>query len=217
MKDFPMFTTEYGVASIFLKEVPYRKESYIVIQSSQQPAELLQECISFCRMVGAEKIYARGHAYLEQYPLYSVIYEMRGVARVDDTLVQNLWPVTKENIAHWRQLLNERMSGVDHAQTLTHADEKEILGLGGGYFVHDDGKLLGAGWIVDHELRLLAACERGAGERVMHTLLSTLSEHSIRIQVVSTNERAIRLYERMGFVKTAELHRWYCVKNTENI
>lgn len=216
MKDFPVFTTEFGIASLILKEVPYRKEAYIIIQSSLQPEELLRECISFCRMVGAEKIFARGHDSLEGYPLYSVIYEMRGTAHVDDLLTCNLWPVTNENIASWRQLLNGRMVDVDHAHTLALADEKEIMKLGGAYFVHDNGKLLGAGWIVNNELRLLAACERGAGERVLHTLLSTVPDQPIKIQVVSTNERAIRLYDRMGFVKSNELHRWYSVNNTEN-
>lgn len=216
MKDFPVFTTEFGIASLILKEVPYRKEAYIIIQSSLQPEELLRECISFCRMVGAEKIFARGHDSLERYPLYSVIYEMRGTAHVDDLLTCNLWPVTNENIASWRQLLNGRMVDVDHANTLVLADEKEIMKLGGAYFVHDNGKLLGAGWIVNNELRLLAACEKGAGERVLHTLLSTVPDQPIKIQVVSTNERAIRLYERMGFVKSNELHRWYSVNNTEN-
>lgn len=216
MKDFPVFTTEFGIASLILKEVPYRKEAYIIIQSSQQPEELLRECISFCGIVGADKIYARGHDILEQYPLYSVIYEMSGIVRVDDSLVQHLWPVTEENVTSWRRLLNERMVGVDHAHTLESVDEKEILKLGGAYFVHDNGDLLGAGWIVDNELRLLAACKMGVGKYVLHTLLSTVADERIKVQVVSTNERAIRLYERMGFVKCAELHRWFCVKNTEN-
>lgn len=216
MKDIPVFTTEYGVASLILKEVPYRKEAYIVIQSSQQPEELLQECISFCRIVGAEKIYARGHEYLEAFPLHSVIYEMRGVSRVNAALVQNLWPVTTQNIEKWRSMLNERMSGVDNAGTLERSGEKEILSLGGAYFVHNAGKLLGAGWIADGELKLIASFEKRAGEQVMHTLLSTVPDQYLSIQVVSTNDRAIRLYERMGFVKCAELRRWYCVKNTEN-
>ena len=216
MKDFPMFTTEYGVASLILKEVPYRKEAYIVIQSSQQPEELLTECISFCRIVGAEKIYARGHEYLERFPLHCAIYEMKGVSRVNDELVQNLWPVTTENIEKWRGMLNERMSGVDNAGTLERGDEKEILSLGGAYFVHNTGELLGAGWVADGELKLIASFKKGAGERVIHSLLSTVPDQFLSIQVVSTNQRAIRLYEQMGFVKCAELRRWYCVKNTEN-
>ena len=40
MKDFPMFTTEYGVASLLMKEIPYKETAYIIIQSSQEPEEL---------------------------------------------------------------------------------------------------------------------------------------------------------------------------------
>lgn len=211
MKDFPMFTTEYGVASLILKEVPYREEAYIIIQSSEAPEKLMEECVSFCRMVGAEKIYARGHEIVEQYPLHCAIYEMRGRVIVDESKVRNLWPVTAETVGKWRGFLNERMSGVDNAGTLARAGEKEILDLGGAYFVHREGELLGAGWIVGDELKLVAAFQNGAGEQVMHTLLSTVPQQPIRLHVASTNDRAIRLYERMGFVRTAEIRRWYRV------
>ena len=211
MKDFPMFTTEYGVASLILREVPYRQEAYIIIQSTQQPKDLLEECISFCRVVGAEKIYARGHEFVESCPLHCAIYEMRGQIAVDEQKTANLWPVTPENIGAWRDFLNSRMKGIDNAGTLEKNGEKEILDLGGGYFVHDSGKLLGAGWIVDGELMLIAAAEKGMGEQVLHTLLSAAASEEIRLQVVSTNERAIRFYEKMGLIKTAELRRWYRV------
>ena len=67
MKDFPFFTTEYGVASLVLKEIPYKGEAYITLRDAQpgQEAELLAECVSFCRMAGAEKILAAGHSVLE--------------------------------------------------------------------------------------------------------------------------------------------------------
>lgn len=211
MRDFPMFTTEFGVASLILREVPYRQEAYIVIQSTLQPEELLRECVSFCRMVGAEKIYARGHALVEQYPLHSVIYEMRGQITVDMNKVENLWPVTQDTIGKWRDFLNEKMRPIDNSGTLTKYGEQEILDLGGAYFVHRAGELLGAGWIVDDELKLIASVQRGMGERVMHTLLSASACEEIQLQVVSTNVPAIRLYERMGMIKTAELHRWYRV------
>ena len=206
-----MFTTEYGVASLILREVPYRQEAYIVIQASEDPEKLLDECISFCRMVGAEKIYARGHEFVERYPLHCSILEMRGHIPVDEHRVRHLWPVTPENIGSWRSLLNEKLRDVDNAGTLERAGEKEILELGGAYFVHDSGELLGAGWIHDGELKLIAAAKPGSGETVLHTLLSAVSVESVQLQVASTNHRAIRFYERVGLVKTAELRRWHKV------
>ena len=211
MRDFPVFPTEYGVASLVLKEIPYRQEAYITIQSALQPEELLKECISFCRAVGAEKIYARGHEIAEKYPLHTVIYEMRGSIPVEESKVENLWPVTAETVGKWRELLNGRMSGVDNAGTLEKRGEQEILDAGGAYFVHRSGQLLGAGWIVDDELLLLASLQKGMGERVLHTLLSASRPEQLRLEVVSTNHRAIRLYERMGMVKTVEKRRWYRV------
>ena len=211
MKDFPMFTTEWGVASLILREVPYRQEAYIHIQASETPEELLKECVSFCRMVGAEEVFVRGHEYVEQYPLHTIIYEMRGEARADESLVENLWPVTQENVGRWRSLMNERMAGVDNAGTLDSSTEKDIVASGGAYFVHHDGELLGGGWIVDGELLLVASFKPGAGTRVMHTLMSLMPGQQMRLDVVSTNEKAQRLYEKLGFIRTAEKRRWHRV------
>lgn len=210
MRDIPVFTTEYGVASLVLREIPYRQEAYICIQSSCQPDELLAECIGFCRVCGAERVFARNHEVLEKYPLHTSIIKMRGVARVDEGKVENLWPVTQETISKWRAFMNERLKNVDNAGTLERRGEKEILERGGAYFVHRNGELLGGGWLVDGELLLLAAVP-GEGERVMHTLMSIQPGQPVELDVASTNSRAIRLYERLGFVKTEELRRWYKV------
>lgn len=209
MRDFPIFTTEYGIASLVLKEIPYREEAYVSIQSALQPEELLAECISFCRICGAERIYARGHEVLERYPLLCGVYEMRGVARVDEDMVENLWPVTEETVAQWRQLMNEKLRSVDNAGTLEKKEEKEILSTGGAYFVHRGGELLGGFWLAENELRLLAAAKPGAGEAVCRTAFSLIPGEEVRLEVSSTNTRAIRLYDKLGFVKTAERSRWY--------
>ena len=209
MRDFPMFTTDAGVASLILKEIPYKEEAYIIIQDTLQPKELLNECVSFCRMCGAEKIYARNHEIVESYPQYCSIYEMRTQFCVDESKVEHLWPVTEETVSRWRQLMNERLRGVDNAATLEKRDEKQILESGGAYFVHRDGELLGAGWVSDNELKLIASVIPGAGEQMLHTLLSVIANQEVRLEVASTNERAIRLYEKGGFLKTAELRKWH--------
>ncbi len=214
MRDFPIFTTQYGVASLVLKEVPYRREAYIHIRDVQagELPQLLEECVRFCGAVGAERVYASGHADLERYPLYTAVYQMRGDAWVDMEKLESLFPVTEQTVSRWREIHNECLRGVDNAATLEKRDEKEILASNGAYFIHSGGKLLGIGWVEGEQLRTIAAVERGAGERVMHTLMSLAEGASMTLEVASTNTRAIRLYEKLGFVKTAELIRWYRVR-----
>lgn len=211
MKDFPVFTTEYGVSSLVLREVPYRQEAYIHIQDVQPCGfrEHLKECVSFCRMAGAEKIYARGHAALEAYPIHGAVWEMRGRAWVDPDQLESLFPVTEATVDRWRQICNERLRGVDHAATVTASEEMKILESGGAYFVHHNGTLLGVGWMEDTRLLLMAAVQPGAGERVMHTLMSLVEDADMTLEVASTNQRAIRLYEKLGFFRGKELFCWH--------
>lgn len=211
MRDFPIFETEYGVSSLILREVPYRQEAYIFVQATEEPQKLLEECISFSRVVGAERVYATGHDFLENYPLHTIIYEMRADFAVDETMVEHLWPVTEDTVGRWRELMNEQMAAVDHARTLDKNSEREILTSGGAYFVHHDGELLGGGWVAGEEIRLIVAAQPGAGRRVMHTLRSLIPGDTVKVEVVSTNEQAIRFYEKLGFIRTAEVYRWYRV------
>lgn len=211
MRDLPIFTTEYGVASLILKEIPYKKIAYIRIRDVQPEdfRALLSECVSFCRMAGAERIYATGHEGLKRYPHYGSVLEMRGEARVDPEKLASLFPVTEATVPRWREIYNRAMAEVANATTLECRDEAEITQAVGSYFVHRDGKLLGIGWLEDTKLLALAAAERGAGEIVMNTLMSLVEGSMMTLEVASTNEKAIRLYERLGFVRTREMTRWY--------
>jgi len=213
MRDFPIFTTDFGLASLTLKEIPYKKQAFICIRDVQEELfwEHLEECVSFCKMAGAEQVFAAGHEKLEQYPLYTSILEMRGNTAVDPEQVACLFPVTQETVAHWREVYNKRMSSVDNAATLEARDEKRILESNGAYFVHDKGKLLGIGWLEDGKLLAVAGVQPGAGVKIMHTLLSIADGEQVALEVASTNTRAIRLYEKLGFLKTREISKWYCV------
>ena len=94
---------------------------------------------------------------------------------------------------------------------MTGRDEKTILESGGAYFVHDNGNLLGIGWLEDTKLLAVASVVPGAGQRVVRTLMTLVEGADMTLEVASTNERAIRLYEKLGFFKTAERSRWYRV------
>ena len=211
MKDFPVFTTDWGVSSLILREIPYRAEAYIHIQDVQPEGfeEHLKECVSFCRMAGAERVYATGTQLLQAYPEYMSVYEMRGMAWVNPEKMVNLFPVTEQTVGRWRSLMNERLRGVDNAATLTAFDEKKIVQSGGAYYIHRSGELLGLGWMEDTKLLLVAAVKPGAGETVMHSLMSLVEGADMTIEVASTNDRAIRLYEKLGFMKIREVVKWY--------
>lgn len=213
MRDFPIFTTDYGVSSLVLKEIPYKKQAFICIRDHQKGffREHLEECVDFCRMAGAEFIFATGSEELEEYPLYTRVVEMQGTAWVDREKLACLFPVTEATAGKWRELHNRAMAGVDNAGTLEARDEKQLTETVGAYFVHRDGELLGIGWLDDCKLLAVAAIKKGAGEIVMHTLMSLVEGDQMVLKVASTNERAVRLYEKLGFLKTAEISRWYDV------
>ena len=205
MKDIPVFDTETGVSTLILKEIPYKQIAYVLVRSVQ-PDGLeahLQECVSFCRMCGAERIYAQGHPELERWPLHCRVLKLSG--RFDGwEPPASLFPVTEATVARWREIYNERMGPVDNAATMTARDEKEILDSGGAYFVHDDGELLGIGWVRENEILCIAAVRPGAGETVLRTLMTTADSDRVTLEVASTNHRAIRLYEKLGFIPCEE-------------
>lgn len=213
MRDIPVFTTEHGVASLVLKEIPYKGVAYITLQSSMQPEELLKKCVDFCKMTGAERIYATGDAVLEQFPLHTTVIKMQ---QLRENLPEGngcLFPVTEETAEQWRSIHNEKMRSVPNAATITREMMKQYLSQGNCYFVHKEEKLLGIGLIKNEKIEVIASCEKGAGEQVLLALCNGIFTESVSIEVASTNIPAIRLYERLGFQRVAELSRWYDVKN----
>jgi len=213
MRDFPIFTTDFGVSSIVLREIPYKKEAYICIRDVQREgfAEHLKECVAFCKMAGAERVYATGQECFTGYPLANTIVEMRVEAAADMEKIENLFPVTEATVSRWREIYNRRMHGVFNSRTLESRDEKDILESGGAYFIHRGGMLLGIGWIQEDRILAVASEVPGFGERVMHSLLSLRDGESVSLEVAASNTRAVRLYERIGFLKTREISRWYDV------
>ena len=211
MKDIPVFTTEHGAASLFLREIPYRKRAHIKLQDSQEPEKLLEECVAFCRVCGAQWCDAAGHVYLEKYPLITALVSM---TRDRESLPQTdacLFPVTETTVQQWLDIYNERMADVPNAAYMDSADGRELLKTGDAYFVHRDGTLLGIGKASGDFIDAVISVVPGLGETVVLALASVLTGDTVRLMVASANTRAVRLYQRMGFVAVKELSRWYRV------
>ena len=209
MRDIPLFTTENGVGSLVLKEIPYSGIAYVTIRDSSFPTEFIHECVEFCRAVGAASVLCCGHEALESYALHSSVIRMS--AQWDSIPDTNacIFPVTDSTLAHWREIYNERMRHVDNAAYMPEKDAKEMLKRGDGYFVHKDGELLGIGIAVDDRIDCVASVVKGMGREVVAALTHALTADNIILDVASTNIRAINLYESMGFIKTFEISRWY--------
>jgi len=212
MQNIPMFTSEYGVAGLILESVPYRQEAYIRIQSTREPEKLLEECVKFCASCGAERIYATGHPVLEKYPLHTAILQLNGCRETIGDTDAALFPVQEKTAEKWRSIYNDRMRGVDNAAWISFTGMKKILKEGDAYFVHRNGVLLGIGKAKGDRLDAVASVKSGAGVDVVRALAHGLSEDTVTIEVASTNERALKLYERLGFVPAAELSRWYKIE-----
>lgn len=211
MRDIPVFTTKTGVASLTLKEIPYRAEAYIRIQDTWEPEAFLKECRDFCRAVGAERIYASGHTFLEAYPLYTAIWRMSRLREGFPETDAALFPVQEQTLEQWRALYNEKMRSVPNASYMTMADAQRQNANGNAYFVHRGDILLGIGIAAGDRIDSVIAALPGAGQDVLLALNHALSGEQITLEVASANTRAIHLYERLGFLKTAELSHWYLV------
>lgn len=212
MKDIPIFTTEFGVASLVLKEIPYQETAYIIIRDSLEPEKLLEECLGFCRACGAENIYATGHPNLENSPFLTAMWEMRrDVAGIPDTDAA-LWPVQEQTLAQWRDLYNQKVKFVPNGAWMTEADGKAMLQKGDGYFIHRGGELLGIGRASGEMIDWVASVKPGAGRDVVCALSHALTEDVATLTVASENKKAVRLYESLGFVRVKEISRWYRIQ-----
>lgn len=209
MKDIPVFTTKNGVASLTLREIPYTAKAYIRIQSSWEPELLLKECADFCRVVGAEEIFATGDPAVEAYPFHTAILRMtcqKGVLGDTDAA---LWPVQENTLGKWKELYNQKAAKVPNAAWMTDADCAEMLRNGDGYYIHRGDALLGIGRATGEEIRWVAACMPGAGADAVKALAHAIIADTVTLEVASTNEKAIHLYESLGFIPVAELSRWH--------
>jgi ribosomal protein S18 acetylase RimI-like enzyme len=211
MKDIPVFTTEYGAASLVLKEIPYLQTAYITLQHSLEPEKLLQECVCFCRMCGAERIYATGDPVLESRRLYTAMWEMRcDQAALADTDAA-LFPVQEQTLSQWKEIYNQKVRHLPNGAWMSDAAAKAMLAKGDGYFIHRGEELLGIGRASDDTLDWVASVRPGAGRDVVCALAHALWCDTVKLIVASENQKALALYTALGFIRTKEISKWYIV------
>lgn len=111
MKDIPVFSCPDGIATLILREVPFRGEGYILVRGRvRHPEGLLAECTGFCRAAGAERLFAAGEADFSGYP---AAIRILGRSAPRESLLPapeavRLVPVTEETAADWAREYNAR-------------------------------------------------------------------------------------------------------------
>lgn len=209
MRDIPVFTTENGVASLFLKKIPYTREAFVHIRDSQACDALVRECMDVCRMAGAEIIYATGHDGLIKYPL---VCDVSSYCVPKDQLPKTdaiALPVTLEQKDWWRTLYNQKMGKVHGAAPLSVAEVEELICDKKALCVYKECAVMGIGVINDGEIQAVASIVPGAGRAVVLALASCLEDAIISLSVSSINVKAINLYRSLGFEKSALQANWY--------
>lgn len=209
MKDLPIFTSQFGVASLTLSQIPYTGDSYIRIQSTADGGALLKECVDFCRAAGAKNVYATGHDVVAQYPYHTQIWRMRCQRRKIPNTDAALIPVEADALEQWRCIYNDKMRHVPNASVLTLGDAKALPEVKTAYFIMREDQLLGIGMVGNGEIKAIASVVPGSGKNLVAALNSALSGETVSVEVASENYAAVRLYEAMGFECEQIISQWH--------
>lgn len=209
MRDIPVFITENGAASLILKRIPYTKEAYIEIRDSAAGELLIKECCEFCRMAGAERMYATGHTCLENYSFYTDILLLTANKTdlpATDALAH---PVTMDELEHWREIYNDKMKSVPNAAYMTREQVLVKQQCGTIYMIRHGSEFLGIGAAERDTIEAVASLKPGAGRDVVLSIASVLPADDIQLQVASANYKAMELYRGLGFAVKEQIARWH--------
>lgn len=199
MKDIPIFTATNGIASLVLQEIPYRREAFVQIRGifTQLPF-LLRECAAFCRMAGAERIFASGAEDFSAYPLHARLME-RTISKTKLPSVAAQAIPTQD--AEWLNLYREAFRHVPVARTLKTMEHC--------YWIEEAGERIGLGQIHEGYLYSVAALQTGAGERCVCALAAADAAPEIHLLCAMENQPAMKLYDRLGFSHGPIKESWY--------
>ncbi len=219
MNNIPVFTAQGGTATLILREIPISGKAYVLLRTvlPGQAENLVTECASFCRMCGAEQIFAAWED--RELPFLSPAYDIYLLHVAKSALPEgrpvNLTPMTPENDAIYQRIYNRCFFRVSHALSydrgqiarIYREDQKAFLALDA------DDKPYGIGELHGDELAAIAVLPkyRGMGTDLAVSLLQLCPGKDLSVTVASDNEAAMHLYEKLGFHLSGIESRWFRV------
>lgn len=214
MKDIPMFTGTHGMASLVFREVALTGCAYVVVRAvwNGQKAAFLQECLDFCRAVGAEQVYATYG--VEELPakhgwdMIAMEAEKEGLPVGNPVEIEELTP---ENGSHFLEIYNHCFRDVPGASVYGEADLKRLYDTDCAWLCKKDGQYAAIAEISEAGLESIAVLPeyRGLGYDLALAVLPMVPRKTICLKVAGTNEKALALYERLGFQRVKIVGRWW--------
>lgn len=214
MKNIPVFTSPYGIATLILREIPWSGSAYVLVRSvwNGQAAALLEECRGFCRAVGAESVFAAYDAEeLPAEPAYDMIRMARPKAGLPEPGKLELAPLDRENSAAYLEIYNRCFITVPSAASYDQNSLEPLYGEDLAWLAKVNGQYAGVAEISKEGLEGIAVLPeyRGLGHDLALAVLQMVPSPVLRLKVASTNTRAIALYQRLGFIPECVEKRWF--------
>ena len=219
MNNIPVFTGQGGTATLILREIPISGKAYVLLRTvlPGQAENLAAECASFCKMCGAEEIFASWEdgdlSFLPHaYDIYWLHVEKSALP--EGKPVQ-LVPMTPENDAIYQRIYNRCFYHVSHAASYDRGQIARIYREGQKAFLALDERErpYGIGELHGDELAAIAVLPkyRGRGMDLAISLLHLCPGEDLHITVASDNDAAMRLYEKLGFHLFGVESKWFRV------
>ena len=205
------------MASLILKEIPYSGAAYVLVRSvwNGQTAALLEECASFCRAAGAERVYASdGKNDLPSMHAYDMV--LLTMRREDLPELANpieLEPVSTQNGAEYLAVYNACFRELPGAASYGKKDLQRLIEHQSGFLTRKNGVCAGAAELEKDELAGICVLPqyKGLGYSLALTVLKRLETPVVKLKTATTNEKALNLYRRLGFGNDTVISRWWLI------
>lgn len=219
MNNIPVFTSQGGTATLILREIPVSQRAYILLRTvlPGMAENLVAECASFCKMCGAEQIFASWAdgdlPFLS--PAYDIYLLHVSKSALPEGKPVQLVPMTPENDAIYQRIYNRCFSHVSHAASYDRGQIARIYREHQRAFLALDEKdrPYGIGELHGDELAAIAVLpnHRGTGTDLAISLLQLCPGEDLKVTVASDNEAAMHLYEKLGFHLSGVDSKWFRV------
>lgn len=216
MNNIPVYLSQWGTATLILREIPYKKVAYILLRTVTELEPLVQDCAAFCRECGAADCFVAATDSAPplpgtpDYTLLCMTAEKAALPPLEQPF--HLEPLRPDNEDLYISLYNRCFQAVSNAATY---DRKEVQRVyrerQQGFLAYLEGTPCGMGELHGNELAAVGLLPeyRGMGKALTRALLDRCPGPELRLTVVSNNARALALYKKLGFQVDSVVSQWY--------